>query len=423
MSAQELGPGVLTLKHIRDGVGQALARLPDCMCVETVDRFWKPAGAGLRPPDRMDRVVLQILFSGDKELFASPGDTRWETDPKAFLASGLIGNGIFALFLHTVFLNNVSVIQYKGEETVAGRREVRYDFSISSLSSGYMVHRGSASGIVAMRGSFWADPQTYDLRRLEFHGEQIPPALLYTDIVTTISYGRVRIGGRDVLLPQTAVVRTTDADGEGRRNDIEFTHCQGFATESTLSFGAEPGPVAGQPKTPAPPPPEGTVPAGLHINIALSAPLGEDAAVGSLLEGRVVGAVLQKGKVLIPDGAAIKGRLRRLEGYSDAGDYFVVALEFTRIETPAANLRFYAELQGLERLEGVEMSHQTSSTTEGEFVAPGQSAKWSMTDKVSIWTHEVPGVGTFFVRGSQLSLPAGFRTVWTTLPYPKSAKQ
>ena len=77
LPAQDLPPGVLTLARIRARVGQALDQLPDCMCVETVDRSRKPAGKEIKA---VDRVVLQVLFSGGEELFAAPGDTRWETE-------------------------------------------------------------------------------------------------------------------------------------------------------------------------------------------------------------------------------------------------------------------------------------------------------------------------------------------------------
>src|ERR1035438_9404178 len=201
LPAQDLPPGVLALSRIRARVGQALDQLPDCACVETVDRSWKPAGKDLKP---VDRVVLQILFSGGQELFAAPGDTRWESDPSAFLASGMMGNGIFALDLKTVFLNNVSVIAYQGDESRAGRREARYDFSVARVASAWTVRNAGASGVLGMRGSFWADPETYDLHRLEYHADDITPDLLYTDIFTTVYYDRVRIGDRDVLLPQAA---------------------------------------------------------------------------------------------------------------------------------------------------------------------------------------------------------------------------
>ena len=426
LPAQPLPPEVLTLARIHDRVREAVERLPDCTCVETVARFRKSAGKQFKP---LDRAVLQILFSGGKELFASPGDTHWETNPFAFLASGMMGNGLFALHLKSVFLNNQAVIRYKGDESPTGRREARYDFTISRIVSGYTIQRACASGVVAERGSFWADPETYDLRRLEFHAEEIPPELLYADIFTAIDYGRVRIGERDILLPQTADVRTTDVDGEESRNLIEFTHCQGFHAESTLVFGAareaapDARPAAAPPKPAAA---EGQLPPDLGIAVALSTPLDDRATVGSLIQGKVVGSVSQKGKLLVPDGAPVEGRIRRLERYSDAGDYFIVALEFMRLETPGGTLRFYADLQDVDRREGAEMVFSSTTRVEsGGFQSTGQriaSAAWDNASSERIWTHEVPGVGTFFVRGSSFSLPPGFKTVWKTQLYPLAAR-
>jgi hypothetical protein len=169
---------------------------------------------------------------------------------------------------------------------------------------------------------------------------------------------------------------------------------------------------------------EGTLPPELRIAVALSTPLDDRAAVGSLIEGKVVGGVMQKGKVLVPEGTPVKGRIRRLERYSDAGDYFIVALEFTRLETPGGDLRFYADLQDVERREGVEMVFSTAHVEQGGF-RPADSkpndVTWSKTSRERIWTHEVPGVGTFFVRGSHFSLPPGFKTVWKTQPFPRPA--
>jgi len=421
LPAQDLPPGVLALSRIRARVGQVLDQLPDCTCVETVDRSWKPAGKQSKP---VDRVVLQVLFSGGQELFAAPGDTRWETDPFALLASGMMGNGLFALSLKIIFLDNISTIAYRGDESRAGSREVRYDFLVPHVVGAVTVHNAGATGVVGMRGSFWADPETYDLRRLEFHAEGIPPDLLYTDISTGIYYDHVRIGDRDVLLPQAADERTTQVNGEENWNHIEFTHCQGFQTESTLRFGAaDAAAAAGPAVTPPYPAAEGTLPPGLRITVALSASLSDSAPVGSLIEGKVAASVMQKGKVLIPVGALVKGRIRRLERYSDAGDYFIVALEFMRIETPSATLRFYSELQDVDRPEGVDMILVTTSVGRGEYHwdINHTDSKQSKTDHVRIWTQEVPGVGTFVVRGLHFSLPPGFKTVWKTQLDPRSA--
>ena len=264
------------------------------------------------------------------------------------------------------------------------------------MMSGFHLQNGSASGVAGQRGSFWADPETYDVRRLEFHAEDIPPELLFRDVATSIWYERVRVGDADVLLPQTAALSTTDAGGEESRDVIEFTHCQAFHTESTLSFTGESAAAA-----PAKPPAEGTLPADLRITIALSQGVDDHTAVGSPIEGKVVGDLVHRRRTLSPDGAAVKGRVRRLERHPEDGGYFEVALEFDRIETPDANLRFYADLQEVDRSNGAVVDLLARRPRPPE--------------------HELPGVGTFFVRGTRFLLPPGFKTIWKTRPYPHAA--
>jgi len=421
LCAQGLPPEVIALTRIRDGVRRTFEQLPDCTCVETVNRYLKPAGKSMQA---MDRMVLETLFTGDEELFASPGDAHWNTDPATFIASGLIGNGLFASHLKSVFLNNVSITRYHGEESAGGRRESRYDFSISQNLSGYQVHSYNVTRIVATEGSFWADPETHELRRLEFHAVEMPPELMYLDLFTAITYGHVRVGERDILLPQTAVLEATDIEGGVKRDLIEFTHCRGFQTESTLHFEDEP----------VPPPSRGpalfsskadqALPAGLRLTITLAGPLSDQTAVGSLIEGKIVGAVMQKGKVLVPDGATVKGRVRRLEHYADSGDgligeYYAVGLEFMRIELPAASLRFYAAMQDVDRAEGIQMSTFGGSREKRTEMKAGPTSMIQIeTRHDSITAPDVPGVGTFFVRRPHFFLPAGFKLVWKTEAFP-----
>jgi hypothetical protein len=418
LAAQDLLPrDVLMLARIRTRVREALDRLPDCTCIETVARFHSQGG---KEPKRLDNVVFQVLFSGGKELFASPGDVRWETDPGPFVSTGLIGNGLFALHLRSIFLNNQSIIKFHGMETRGGREEAHYDFAISRMMSGYSVHRGQAAAVVAESGSFWADPQTYDIQHVEFHADDMPPELMFSEVATAIDYGRVRVGERDLLLPQTADLRTVDSDGVEDHDLIEFTHCQGFHTESSVNFGeVDATPAAAAAIARPAPPMEGILPPDLGVTVALTAAIDNQAAVGSLVEGKVVNNVVQKGKVLLRAGALVKGRIRRLEHYSEDGGYFILALEFTDVEVPDKNLRFYAELQDLDRTNGAEMTFSTTKVQEGGTM----NLNWYNRTTVHVWTHDVPGVGTFFVRGSHFQLPPGFKTVWKTQLYSRPANR
>jgi len=89
----------------------------------------------------------------------------------------------------------------------------------------------------------------------------------------------VRIGPREVLLPQDADLRTTGADGEEHRNVIAFTHCRGFSTESTVHFDDAAPAAESVVSVPKPVGAEGTLPQGLRISVALRTPLNDETSV------------------------------------------------------------------------------------------------------------------------------------------------
>jgi hypothetical protein len=76
-------------------------------------------------------------------------------------------------------------------------------------------------------------------------------------------------------------------------------------------------------------------PASLTLTIGLETPLDlETAHVGDLISAKVQSAVKHKGVVIVPKGALVSGRLRRLEKYTDESPYFVVGLEFSEVDFP-----------------------------------------------------------------------------------------
>jgi hypothetical protein len=395
--SQDIAPEVLLFSRIRDHVRLELAHLPNYTCLETVQRFRKANG----PKQTMkafDTVRLEVLYLGDKELYSSPGDRRFEDDnPSKFIGVGMMGNGMFATWLKTLFVNNQAMFTYQGEEDVAGHRSTRYDFRVPVRASGYTLTVAGVSGMAGMKGSFWADPHTLDLLRLEIHADDIPYGLPVMAVKTTVTYARVRVGAAEVMLPQTSIQHMVGMTFDEEQNFLEFTHCRAFETESTLTFGppsdTSPGPPADPPKLKPGP----MLPKSLDVTLALATPITQQDAVGALIGAKVVGNVRYKGKVLVPDGAQVNGRIRRLERELGTS-YFVVGLEFTGIETGGALLGFYADLQNIDRTPGIEWLLISSKTNTTETRTLGK----------------LPGVGTFFVAGPSFHLPQGLKMVWKT---------
>lgn len=203
--------------------------------------------------------------------------------------------------------------------------------------------------------------------------------------------------------------------GETSHNQIEFTDCRLFQARSELSFNEPGSPAAPTLAAAAPSTNENrrTLPAGLRIDVKLNSRITGKLAVGGLIEGVVTTAVRQDGSVLVAANSPVHGRIRRLEQRTDPEPYFIVALEFTEIESQGIRYRFFADLIELGSTPGVEVELSSASTEShpihGGFGARIEKRKWDKT-----WLPDLPGAASFFVKGGELDLSPGFRTAWRT---------
>jgi hypothetical protein len=405
-STQGLPPGTLLLARVKAHMREELARLPNCSCLETVHRDRQPAGGTMRP---LDTVRLEVLYSDGHEFYASPGGRGFsEEHPSAFVGSGTIANGHFALLVSEIAGEHGLSYEYKGEELLRGRRLAHYDYRVPANASGHTISLAEGTGTVGMKGSFWADPATYDIVRIAMEAEEIPLTLPVQESTTSIDYAHTNLGGSDFLLPQSADSRLLRFSGEESRNHIEFTHCHLYGAQSSISFG----PTHGAPLFGASSVLEmkrELLPA-LQVVIKVSTPITGNTAVGTPIEGVVDGNVPRKGRVLIPDGSPVRGRVRRLEWNDEKGGYFIVGLEFTDIEAAGTRYRFFADLEDTDRLPGlrqvIRSLKQETATHRGEKMVLDTTEILSLPD--------LPGVGSFFVQAPRLDIPPGFRMTWKT---------
>lgn len=180
-------------------------------CLETITRSRRSPrrlvvsrNGGRGPFQRHDVVRLEVAEADHQEFFASPGAYNFtETDISTFVTGGMIGNGLFTGFASEVFSPAKATYQFAGETNTAGHLLLRYDYKVSLLVSNYHV-QSLGEAIVGYHGSFWADPKTFDLVRLDIQADDIPFGIGVVAAATRIDYGPVRIGATDVLLPQSA---------------------------------------------------------------------------------------------------------------------------------------------------------------------------------------------------------------------------
>ena len=232
--AQEFGlpPESLRLARIKLRMSQNLARQPNYTCLETVERTERPKGGRASV---VDTVRLEVALVNGKEMFAWPGAKKFEDKEIREMVAGTFGNGNFAIFARAVFLTTGPAFQPRGEELLNGRSAVRYDFRVSRISSGYTLRVNQVEAIVGYHGSFWADPETLDLRRLEIFADDIPSYIDVESAFDRMDYAMVPIGGEPFLLPVESVLELKSRSGE-HRNFMRFSGCRQYTGDSVLKF-------------------------------------------------------------------------------------------------------------------------------------------------------------------------------------------
>lgn len=415
VSAQDIAPDVMLLGHVLQRSRDELRRLQDVSCLETVDRQHQPKNGKMKP---LDTVRLEVLTNGTKELYASPGARSFsENPPIDWVGSGTLGNGFFGLYLAKI-LGGHATFLWKGYEKIAGRRLGRWDYQLPVQWAGQSFVILGGSGSVSLHGSFWADPQSYDMVRLNVAAGDIPNTLPLTSAEWSIDYAPTAVNGNlTVLLPQTADFAMVKQSGEASDDRFAFTQCHTFEAETKLIFNG--------PDNPEGPPQFGAsavddtlraLPVGLEIPVQLTSGIADGKFVGGLIDGVVSRDVLLKGQVAIPSGSPVRGRIRRLEQYSDPVPYFVVAIEYTEVAIQGIRYRFDADLTRIEPAEHVSDSLPAGTGGLDRVAMTGRVGNGAIPfeTREKLRVTKLPGVATFLFVGTQLDLREGFETIWNT---------
>ena len=289
---------------------------------------------------------------------------------------------------------------------MGGRTAVKYDFRLPRLLNTLIISVPGGEGTVGEEGSIWVDPQSLDLLRVESHATEIPPFLALQGADMNVNYARIRIGDSDTLLAQEADSRMLDGSGEDNFNYMEFTHCRSYAATSRISFDSTPQkPDEAASTAPALPVAGPPLAALLKVTMLLTTPISDKDSVGTLIEGKISGDLVHKGKVVVPNGSVMHGRIRRLEHYPDRR-VFAVGLEFMDVEVRGESLPFYGDVLRVDKDPRIQLELSRR-------ILVRSSHGFQPADE-TISLPELPGVACFFVKGESFNLPAGFRLIWRT---------
>ena len=330
IAAQTPAPEDATLlQRIRAHMMETLASQPNYTCLESVERTRRNGAS--HNFELQDTLRVEVALVNGKEMFAWPGSKQFEDkDLRQFIPSGMFGTGDFALHAKIVFGTNLPTFE-RGESPPEDRATVRFDFKVQRVRSGFRVRNGDVMLPVGYRGSFYADPLSLDVRRLEIVADDIPAALKLSQISDTMDYAPVPIGKGDFLLPAASDELMVDSAGQANRNRLEFTSCRQFTGQSVLSFD-DPGPLEPAAKIPEQ---ELKLPPSLELTLRLAADIDlNKAGIGDSVRAVVDTDVKLKKQVVLPKGAIATGRISRMELHPD---FMVLGFVFFEVEAGRAH--------------------------------------------------------------------------------------
>jgi hypothetical protein len=315
---------------------------------------------------------------------------------------GVLSTGDFALHARAIFASRAPTFTWVGPGSEDGRKTIQFDFRVPRQKSAYRIRTGAHAGVVGYHGSFWVEAATLDLVRIQVQVDDIPADLSISQVEDMLEYQRVRIGDADFLLPRASELIMVDAAESASRNRTRFSSCRQYSGQSVVRFTD-----AAAPEQPVERTRIISLPANTGFLIELAAEVrGVDLAVGDAVLGKLARDAKNGADVLFPKGAAVTGHVTRAQKRrANFGDFWVLGIQFSRIESPGRQAEFQAALEDL-FVTGTQFSLPFG------FHAGSVSPAWArLTQPVP---PPSPGEGVIFVRGGQFRMPAGVLMLWRT---------
>jgi hypothetical protein len=234
-AADPIPPEILLLARIKSKAKQGLANVPAYACSETMERFSRNASRyNFR---KIDEVHLEVAEIGGKELFAKEGSKTFDDrDLMRIVGSGLIATGMFYHMAKGLIDSPAPRFVFAGRKRVKGHMCAQYDFEVASLFAGYQLDFSGHKAMCGMKGSLWADEESYDLVRIRIEATGMTPAQRVRDAITVIDYSRAALDGQSFLIPTECQIVIVSITGQEEKNEIKFSKCHKYGVESVLTF-------------------------------------------------------------------------------------------------------------------------------------------------------------------------------------------
>ncbi len=324
------------ISYIRDRVAEVTARTPNYTCLETIQR--RSYANRYKDSLIVDRLRLEVAVVEGREQFSWPGGGRLDPQELQEVAGrGVTKNGDFSGFLSCIFASDSASYRLVSEQAPASRG-TRYDYQVLRENSRYTVTANGISARVGFHGSFWVDPETLDLRRVEISADNLPPELQRSSADLAIDYALVAVGTGRFLLPKATEVRVVTDAGLENRTITDFSGCRQFLAESSISFEERPLEQTKKKDDVA-----DELPAGLSLDADLTSPINRlTASTGDAVEAELRREARTRSGLILPKGAVLEGRIVMLERHGINRPYDLLMLRFAALRIGGRRMRLQA---------------------------------------------------------------------------------
>jgi hypothetical protein len=211
-----------------------LSKLPDYVCRVEIARY---QGAARKP---QDHLFLDVAFVAGRELYALPGDSRFERSIARFSHSGALSTGSYAMHVRELFTTDHAEFQSARIVRRNGREEVTIVFVIPRQKSAVSVTENGEQTIVGYEGSVTLSPGTFELQHMDVRIVHTPREIDIARTREVTEYRRVRIGGSEIALPASTEFELQTRSGRRLRNVVKFGDCRKYTAETTIHFDEPP---------------------------------------------------------------------------------------------------------------------------------------------------------------------------------------
>ncbi len=217
------------LQNARHAASTFTNGLPDFL-VDQVTVRSKGTGGPWIP---VDTVTAEVAYTGGEEQY---GNVKMNGRPVegGIEKTGAWSTGEFVTtILDLLSPNTAAAFKRMGDERVAGRTALVFDFSVTQANTHWrIVSPDGRECMAAYGGKLWVDRVSSRVLKVEQRAASLAAHCFAASAESVVEYGFVKISGEEFLMPVRSLATACGRDGGCFRNELKFENY--LVTETSL---------------------------------------------------------------------------------------------------------------------------------------------------------------------------------------------